>query len=127
MMFKTLRLAFKLRIAYSINSFLYSLKRVPLIKRLLPYDLYDNRLLKKAALLVVFLWEIASTFIGKGLYYYLFIHLPLGSLYHNFNSGLLFHILFCLSVIGVLINARIFEADKAAEYAINDFNLDAKN
>ncbi len=127
MMFKTLRLAFKLRIAYSINSFLYSLKRVPLIKRLLPYDLYDNRLLKKAALLVVFLWEIASIFIGKGLYYYLFIYLPLGSLYHNFNSGLLFHILFCLSVIGMLINARIFEADKAAEYAINDFNLDAKN
>ena len=94
MMFKTLKLAFKLRIAYSINSFLYSLKRVPLIKRLLPYDLYDNRLLKKAALLVVFLWEIASIFIGKGLYYYLFIYLPLGSLYHNFNSGLLFHILF---------------------------------
>ena len=45
-MHKTLRLSFSLQNTYRVNSILYSLKQVPVLKRILPDALYQVRGLK---------------------------------------------------------------------------------
>ena len=43
---KTFKIAFSLRNTYRVNTILYSLKQIPLIKRLLPQELYRDPDLK---------------------------------------------------------------------------------
>ena len=64
-MIKTLKISFSLRNTYRVNSILYSLKQIPLVKRLLPAALYQVRGLKIFANILALLWEGAGSFPGK--------------------------------------------------------------
>ena len=57
-MIKTLKISFSLRNTYRVNSILYSLKQIPLVKRLLPAALYQVRGLKIFANILSLLWEV---------------------------------------------------------------------
>lgn len=59
-MLKTLKISFSLKNTYRVNGILYSLKQIPLIKRILPAALYRVRGLKIFANLLSLLWEIIS-------------------------------------------------------------------
>ena len=61
-------ISFRLKITYRVNGFLYSLKCVPLLGRLLPDRLYCVRGLKILAGIFAGLWELVSMFLGKFLY-----------------------------------------------------------
>lgn len=61
---KTLRISFSLRNTYRVNAILYSLKQIPLVKKLLPEKLYGVRGLKIFANILAVIWEIIS-FSGK--------------------------------------------------------------
>ena len=45
-MYKTLRLSFSLKNTYRVNSILFGIKQIPLIKKILPDALYSVRGLK---------------------------------------------------------------------------------
>ena len=66
---KTLRISFSLKNTYKVNGILYSLKQIPLLKRLLPESLYSVRGLKIFANVLWILWEVASAFLGKFIYF----------------------------------------------------------
>ena len=66
---KTLKISFSLKNTYRVNGILFSLKQIPLLKRLLPATLYQVKGLKIFANILSVLWEIVSTFIGKFLYF----------------------------------------------------------
>ena len=68
-MLKTLRLSFALKNTYRVNSILYSIKQIPLVKKLLPDTLYKVRGLKILANILSVIWEIISVFVGKLLYF----------------------------------------------------------
>ena len=72
-MSKTLILSFSLKNTYRVNSILYSLKQIPILKRILPDTLYQERGLKIFATVLSVLWEIISVFIGKLLYLLLMV------------------------------------------------------
>ncbi len=59
---KTLRISFSLKNTYKVNSILYSLKQMPLLKRVLPERIYSVRGLKIFANIVWIIWESASAF-----------------------------------------------------------------
>ena len=40
-MLKTLRLSFAMKNTYRVNGILYAIKQIPLIRRILPYDIYS--------------------------------------------------------------------------------------
>ena len=67
---KTLKISFSLKNTYRVNGILFSLKQIPLLKRLLPATLYKAKGLKIFANILSILWEIVSTFVGKLLYYF---------------------------------------------------------
>ena len=115
---KTLRISFSLRNTYRVNAILYSLKQIPLVKKLLPEKLYGVRGLKIFANILAVIWEIISFFLGKFLYFLIMISAA-GTLYEKVPYDRLFlHILLFLTVIGTFMNTNFFEATRDKYYAM---------
>ena len=123
---KTLKLSFSLRNTYRVNSILFSLKQIPLLKRLLPATLYQVKGLKLFANLVSVLWEIVSAFLGKFLYFITMV-CGIGILYQTLPENAVFlHILLLLTVIGSFANTHLFNPTKDKYYAMILMRMDAR-
>ena len=125
-MYKTLRISFALRSAYHVNAILYALRQLPLVKRLLPASLYGSRPLNALANLLSLLWELATFFLGKLLYFLTMIwgaslllpHVPVGAAF--------LHILLLLTCIGTFTNTNLFDPSREKYYAIFLLRMDAR-
>lgn len=123
---KTLKISFALRNTYRVNSILYSLKQIPLLKRILPESLYQVEALKILANVVSVLWEILTVFLGK-LIYFLTMICGAGTLYKGLPEGQIFlHLLLFLTIIGVFVNTSLFNPTKDKYYAMILMRMDAK-
>lgn len=115
---KTLRISFSLKNTYRVNSILYSLKQIPLIKKLLPEKLYGVGGLKVFANVLAAVWEVIAAFGGKFLYLLLMVFVA-GALYENAPQAEVFlHILFFLTLIGAVMNTYMFDPSKDKYYAM---------
>ena len=63
---KTLQIAFKLRNTYKVNSILYSIRHLPLLKKLLPEDIYRVKGFKILANILTGIWRWCPSSSGKG-------------------------------------------------------------
>ena len=72
-MTKTLEISFALKNAYRVNGILYSIKQIPIIKKLLPDSVYRVEGLKVFANVLSILWEVVSAFGGKLIYFFLML------------------------------------------------------
>lgn len=125
-MIKTLKISFALKNTYRVNSILYSLKQIPLIKRLLPESVYQVKELKIFANIISVLWEIVSIFLGKLIYLLLMVY-GAGILYDGLPGGQIFlHILLFLTIIGGFANTHIFNPTKDKYYAMILMRMDAR-
>lgn len=123
---KTLRVSFSLKNTYRVNSILFSLKQIPLIKKVLPVSLYQVRGLKIFANVLSVIWEIISVFLGKLLY---FLTMVCGAalLYQELPEEQIFlHILLFLTVIGSFANTALFNPSKDKYYAMFLMRMDAR-
>lgn len=122
----TLRISLSLKNTYRVNSILYSLKQIPLIKKLLPQSLYQVRGLKIFANVVSVIWEIVSAFLGKGLYLLTMVA-GAGLLYETASEESLFlHILLFLTVIGAFMNTFLFNPSRDKYYCMMLMRMDAR-
>lgn len=123
---KTLRISFSLKNTYRVNGILFSLKQIPLVKKLLPASLYRVRGLKLFANVLSVVWEILSVFLGKFLYFCTMVcGIPL--LYQKLPADQVFlHILLFLTVIGGFMNTNLFNPTKDKYYATILMRMDAK-
>ena len=125
-MLKTFKISFALKNTYRVNSILYAIKQIPLIKKIVPEYLYRVQGFKILANIISVIYEIFSAFIGKLIYFLVMLSLPL-LLYNNTNSYDVFlHILLFLSIIGSFVNSYMFEDSKQGYYAIVNLNMDAR-
>lgn len=130
-MINTFLISFRLRTAYKANGFLYSLKQIPLVKRLLPDSLYSKRWLKVLANVISVLIEIGSVFLGKFLYIALMIFGATaviageGAAPGSTADGFLHSFLF-LSVIGAIMNTNMFNPTKDKYYAMILMRMNAR-
>ncbi len=123
---KTLTLSFSLKNTYRVNSILYSLKQIPLLKRLLPEKLYRVRGLKIFANVVSVVWELISVFLGKILYVMLMV-MGIGNLYEGMDGGEVFlHIFLFLTIIGAFMNTYMFNPTRDKYYAMILMRMDAR-
>ena len=125
-MYKTLRLSFALKNTYRVNSILYSLKQIPLIKRLLPDTLYKIRGLKILANLLSIVWEVITVFLGKFLYFITLV-CGVGVLYEHLPDRQVYlHILLFLTVIGAFMNTGLFNPTRDKYYAMILMRMNAR-
>ena len=66
---KTLRIAFSLKNTYVVNSILYGIRQMPILKKILPVSLYQAQELKAFANVLTVLWELITAFVGKLLFF----------------------------------------------------------
>ena len=124
-MISTFFLSFRLKNAYRVNSILYSLKQLPIIKRILPEKLYGVRGLKILGNIISAIWEFIMIFLGKFLYIALMIAAMLG-IYQTNSAATFLHIFFFLTICGGLMNTYLFDTTKDKYYAMFLMNMDAK-
>lgn len=123
---KTLKISFSLKNTYRVNGILFSLKQIPLLKRLLPATLYKVKGLKIFANILSVLWEIVSAFLGKFLYFVTMVS-GIGILYKTLPENEVFlHILLILTVIGSFVNTHLFNPTKDKYYAMILMRMDAR-
>lgn len=124
-MIKTFITSFKLRNAYMVNSFIYSLKGLPLINKLLPDSLYEDKTLKVFGNIIFILKELVNIFVWKLLYVF-FMIFTMSSIHENNWPNAFIHIFTFLTICGGIINTHMFETSKDRYYAIMMMNMDAK-
>lgn len=126
-MLKTFRISYALNNTYRVNSILYSIKQIPLIRRLLPSSLYRSRGLKIVAMILAAIWEAIAAFGGKALYLYAMV-LGMSGLYQAAPSGPAYlHILFFLTLIGAYMNTYMFNPTNDKYYAMIMMRMDARS
>lgn len=127
-MLKTLRLSLTLKNTYRVNSILYAIKQIPLIKNIIPYSIYSEGGLKVFANVLSVIWTVISTFIGKLLYFLVMIAAVSGfyNLPESEGAALFLQLLLPLTVIGAFMNSLMFDPSKDKYYAIILLNMDAR-
>ena len=126
-MLKTLRISFSLKNAYRVNGILYSLKQIPLLKRLLPAALYQVRAFKIFANILSALWELITIFFFKYLYFFTMVCGP-GLLYEKSPRHQTFlHILLFLTMIGAYLNTSLFNPTRDKYYAMILMRMNARS
>ena len=124
-MLKTFITSFKLQNTYRTNSIIYSIKQLPLIKRILPNSLYKSKGLKIFAGIISILWEIINIFIGKIIYIAAMIFGPL-SWYNGNGADTFIHLFVFLTLAGGVVNTYMLNPTKDKYYAIILMNINAR-
>ena len=124
-MLQTFITSFKLQNTYRTNSIIYSIKQLPLIKRILPNSLYKSKGLKIFAGIISILWEIINIFIGKILYILLMIFMAL-TWYKTNQADTFIHLFTFLTFAGGVLNTYMLNPTKDKYYAIILMNINAR-
>lgn len=124
-MFKTFAHSFRLANAYKVNTVIYSLKSIPLVKKLLPDSLYSSKGLKSFAAVISALWQFVMIFFGKVIYIGLMVYLPASQM--KDPSGAFLNILFFLTLAGGITNNGLFDPSRDKYYAMFIMRLDARD
>ena len=124
-MLDTFITSFKLKNTYRVNSVIYSIKQLPIIRKILKDSLYKNKALKIIGNIISILMEIGSIFLGKLLYIFFCITsmLPFFKLE---SANTFIHIFLFLTIIGGIMNTYMFNPTKDKYYAMIIMNMDAK-
>ena len=124
---KTLKISFALKNTYRVNSILYALKQMLLIKMILPSALYGARGLKIFANILSVIWEILSAFLGKFIYL-MCIYAVVAYGYDGYSNKieLFLHMLLFLTIIGAFMNTNLFNPTKEKYYAVFLMRMNAK-
>lgn len=124
-MFKTFKRAFALKTTYRANGIIFSLKQIPLVKKLLPSSLYKSHGLKTFANIISILIELSNILVTKPLYVYLLIYAP-ATLYAADTGNVMLHIFLLMTVVGVIMNSQLFNPTKDKYYAMFLLKMDAR-
>lgn len=118
-------ISFRLKNTYRVNSIIYSLKQLPLIKKVLSDSLYESSGLKTLANILSVIKEISGAFIGKFVYMALMVYL-VSILYGDDYADVFLNIFTFLTLCGGLLNTYMFNPTKDKYYAMIIMNMDAK-
>lgn len=118
--------SFQLKSVYRTNSFLYYLKRFPLIRHFIADDVYASKGIKTFAKCLAFLYELFTLFIWKLLYLVMIFALPSVMLEMDISQEISLHIFFFLTLIGGILNTSLMNPTKDKYYAVVLMRMNAK-
>lgn len=123
---KTLKISFALKNTYRVNGILFSVKQIPLIKKMLPETVYKVRGLKIFANILAVIWEIISAFLWKFIYF--LVMLSAARMVYTFvpESDMFLHQLVILTIIGAFVNTGMFNPTRDKYYAMISMRMDAR-
>lgn len=124
-MINTLKLSFKIDFNYAINSFIYNIKKTPIIKNIITANLYNKLGFKTFIRILAIICTSLKLLIFR-LFYFMVIYYIAKFINKDIPSTFI-HIVFIFSIIGMFINTFIMSSSRKKYIAIMLFNMDAKN
>lgn len=124
-MIHTLFTSFRISLTYGINTFIYRLRKLPVLKNLLSTGWYKNQLLKNGITAWVLLFRFVSIFVKKFLYFSIMAFLPAKYLPGNMTSNYV-HIVLVFALTGAVMNTELFDASKDKYYSVVLMRMDSK-
>lgn len=125
-MINTLKMSFKIDITYAINSFIYNIKRFPILKDLFPGDgLYKSKKVKTFVRVLALILSTARIILFKSLYFWVIYLIASTLTPKNITVGLL-HIYFIFTIIGLFFNNKVLTTSTKKYFSIVLFNMNAK-
>ncbi len=118
-----LKKTFEIDTTYSINSFFYTIRKLPIFKDLITEDIYANKKLKKRITLLSFLYLAGKKIIGKLLYFLILFSLCQIIMPKN-SSYFFFHVYFVFTIIGFFINNKLLNVSKKKYICLLLFEMD---
>ena len=121
----------RLKITYSVNAFFKTLKRTPLIKKIIPADIYSKGWIKTLGFIYLVIKELFEFFLGKVIYIAVLLLIPYlfatsdESPYLSAMPPVL-HVFFFLTLIGTILNNSLFSPEKDMYYAVIIMRMDAR-
>lgn len=125
-MFKSLSMSFKIDMTYAINSFIYSIKHLPIFKDLFPGNgLYKSKEIKSFIRILAFILSTGRMILYKVLYFSIIY--MIAELLSPKNMVMTFlHLYFILTAMGIFVNNKILSTSTKKYFSIVLFNMDAK-
>lgn len=132
-MFETFLLSFKLRITYMANSFIYSLKHLPLIGKEISDEMYSSKGFKRFSYIIAsifgLIWDV---FLKKALYV-LIMGIAIPAFIYSIKDETgelatfpLLTVLTFLTIIGGISNNDLFQISQDKYYAIFTMRMNTK-
>lgn len=119
----SLHKSLEIDITYSINSFFYFLKNLPILKDLITDDIYANTILKRRLRLLSSLYLTIKKIIGKVLYIFFLFYLCQSAFPKNTIKSFI-HIYFVFTIIGIFINNKLLNTSKKKYISLILFQMD---
>lgn len=117
--------SYKVKMAYRLNTIIYSLKQFPIIGKIIPNGLYGNDGLKALGYIISFGYELFSMLVWKIIYVFLMLYLPL-SIMNSLNVESILNAFLGLSIIGGILNNYIFNESNDKYYLMIIMKMNAK-
>ena len=109
---------------YSVNSFIYSLRKLPILSDLFTYDIYKSKIIKKIIGFFGLIFSLSRAIIFKYFYFFI-IYFVSYKLLLSKDINTYIHIYFFLTVLGMFINNNLLNASKKKYFSLVLFNIDA--
>lgn len=125
----TLRISFSLKNTYRVNSILYAIKQLPILRKVLPDRIYGMIGFKIAGQILSWMWEILSGIFGKAIYLGLLVAATYFIGECNLKAGfgeIYMHLFLFGALIGTTLNTYMLATHRSKYYAIMLLNMDAK-
>ena len=123
-MFNIIKTSFKIDMVYAINSFIYNIKRIPILGVFLPNDMYQRRILKKVIQYIILIYRFFKTLFFKFLYFF-FIYFIFMNLFSN-NRLAFIYIFIIFTLIGIIISNKLFDVESRDYFSVILFGIDSK-
>ena len=110
--------------AYSVNSFLYVLKKLPILRDLFTNDIYKSKIIKKIVAFFGIIFSLTRALFIKFMYFFIIYFISF-KFFQNTMVQSFFHIYFLLTILGMFINNKLLNTSKKKYFSIILFNMDA--
>lgn len=111
---------------YSVNSFIYILSKLPILKDLITNDAYKSKFIKTIVGIIAVILSSIRALALKFAYFFVILYVST-KLYPDNIVQSFFHIYFCLTILGMFINNKLLNTSKKKYFSIILFNMDATN
>ncbi|MBP5679183.1 MAG: hypothetical protein J6X28_05125 [Bacilli bacterium] len=109
---------------YSVNSFIYILSKLPVLRDLITNDIYKSKTIKRIVGFLGILFSIARAAFLKFMYFFVILFICY-KLFPNQIIQAFFHMYFLLTILGLFINNKLLNTSKKKYFSIIIFNMDA--
>lgn len=111
-------------IVYAVNSLIYSLRNLPILKDLLTDDAYDSKVLKIVIGIIGIILSTSRAILFKAFYYFVIYSICKTMCQNNYVNATI-HLYFLLTILGMFINNKLLNTSKKKYFSIILFNMDA--